>query len=113
MSLFGSNRKNGKKRYRDFVESTPNNKIENPFDDVVSGIILGSVEFVAWVKKAFLTQESDSKEIPQLKRLKPRPTPDDIIEAVCKEFDCKCETIIQKGKKRIFNGMWQFISVGK
>lgn len=102
LSLFGSKRDIAKKRYRDFVESVQNGKIENPFDDVVSGVILGSVDFVAWVKKTFLSKDSDSEEIPQLKRLKPRPTSDDLIEAVCREFGCERNTILQKGKKKNF-----------
>jgi chromosomal replication initiation ATPase DnaA len=40
--------------------------------------------------------------MPQLKSLKPRPTPNDLIEAVCKEFGCERESILQKGKKRNF-----------
>jgi len=61
---------------------------------------LGRVDFVNWVKKTFLSKESNSKEIPQLKNLKPRPTPDALIQAVSDEFDCGKESILQKGKKK-------------
>jgi len=56
--------------------------------------------FVNWVKKTFLSKESNSREIPQLKILKPRPTPDDLIQAVSDEFGCAMENILRKGKKR-------------
>ena len=36
------------------------------------------------------------------KSLKPRPTPDELIAAVFKEFDWESERILQKGKKRNF-----------
>jgi putative transposase len=98
MSLFGKDKALSKKRYRDFVESVQNDKIENPSDDVVSGAILGRVDFINWVKKTFLNK--DAKDIPQLKSLKPRPTPDDLIRAVSNEYGCERETIMQKGKKR-------------
>ena len=93
-------RDTAKKRYRDFVESVENEKIENPSDDVAGGVVLGRVDFVNWVKKTFLSKESNSKEIPQLKILKPRPTPDALIQAVSDEFGCGMESILRKGKKR-------------
>jgi chromosomal replication initiation ATPase DnaA len=61
---------------------------------------LGRVDFVNWVKNTFLSKESNSKQIPQLKILKPRPTPDALIQAVCDEFGCTIECILRKGKKR-------------
>ena len=100
LSLFGEDQDIAKKRYRDFVESVQNEKIENPSNDIVSGVILGGVDFVSWVKKTFLNKDSDSKEMPQFKNLKPRPTPDDLIQVVCNEFGCVREAILQKGKKR-------------
>jgi len=49
--------------------------------------------------KTFLSQDSNSQEILKLKILKPRPTPDDIIQAVSDEFGCGMESILRKGKK--------------
>jgi len=60
-----------KKRYRDFVESAESSD-----------------------------KESNSKEIPQLKSLKPRPTPEELTQVVSDEFGCGREIILQKGKKR-------------
>ncbi|HTP05607.1 MAG TPA: transposase [Nitrospirota bacterium] len=100
LSLFGKNQDQAKKRYRDFVESVQNQEIENPSKDIVSGVILGGVDFVNWVKQEFLSKRSDIKEIPQLRSLKPRLTPEDLISVVCEEFDCGRETILRKGKKK-------------
>jgi hypothetical protein len=100
LSLFGEDRETAKKRYRDFVDSVENEKVENPSDDVVGGVVLGRVEFVNWVKKTFLSKDSNSREIPRLKILKPRPTSDDLIQAVSEEFACGMENILRKGKKR-------------
>jgi len=99
LSLFGEDRGTAKKRYRDFVESVETRKIENPSDGVVGGVVLGRDDFVNWVKKTFLSKDSNSKEIPQLKILRPRPSSDDLIQAVCDEFGCGMESIRQKGKK--------------
>jgi hypothetical protein len=100
LSLFGEDRGIAKKRYRGFVESVESADIENPSDEVVSGVVLGGVDFVNWVKKTFLDKGSNSKEIPQLKSLKPRPMPDEVIQVVSDEFGCGREVILQKGKKR-------------
>jgi len=100
LSLFGEDPDVAKKRYRNFVESVQHEKIKNPSDDIVSGAILGGVDFINWVKKAFLSRYPDSKELPQLKGLKPRPTCDDLIQVLCNEFGCGPESILQKGKKR-------------
>ena len=101
LSLFGEDQGKAKKGYRDFVELVQNEKIENPSKDTVSGVILGGVDFVDWVKKTFLNKDSDSKEVPQLKSLT-RHTPDDLIHVLCEEFGCEVATILQKGKKRNF-----------
>jgi hypothetical protein len=54
---------------------------------------------INWVKKTFLSKDSNRKEIPHLKILKPRSTPDNLIQAVFDEFGCGMENILQKGKK--------------
>jgi putative transposase len=99
LSLFGKSRKQAFKAYRNFVEEIEPAGVENPAKDVVGGFILGRVEFVNWVKDTYLSQRSDETEIPQLKDMKPRPTPHDVVGAVCDEFGCDAEWIVQKGKK--------------
>ena len=44
-------------------------------------------------------KDSNSKEIPQLKILKPRPKPGDLIQAVFDEFGCGMEIILRERKK--------------
>jgi len=100
LSQFGGDRGIAKKRYRNFIESVEHADIRNPSDEVVGGVVLGGVDFVNWVKKSFLSKESNSREIPQLKSLKPRPTPDEITQVVSDEFGFGREIIFQKGKKR-------------
>ena len=99
LSLFGRKRKAAMERYREFVESVQNEKIENPSKDVVSGIILGGTEFINWIKRNFLSKDADIKEKPQLKSLKPGLSLEDLLTAICNEFACTREVILQKGKK--------------
>jgi len=74
--------------------------LENPVKDLSGGFILGTSDFVDWVKETFLSNRSDENEIPQLRKLKPRIHLDKIIEAVGGEFDCGAESILRKGRKR-------------
>ena len=97
LSLFGKDRKQAFKAYRSFVEDVEPARVENPAK--VGGFILGSIEFVNWVKDTYLSKRSDETEIPQLKEVKPRPTPDAVVAAVCEEFGCDAERIVQKGRK--------------
>jgi len=40
------------------------------------------------------------KELPQLRSLKPKLTPEDLVPVVCDGFECDRDTIICKGRKR-------------
>ena len=100
LSLFEKNQKHAKRRYRGFVESVQNEEIVDPSADIEGGFILGGVDFVNWVKDSFLNKDLADKEIPQLRSLKPKLTPENLLPVVCEEFDCEHDLIIQKGKKR-------------
>ncbi len=99
LSLFDKSRKIAMERYREFVESVQREKIENPSKDIVGGVILGGSEFINWIKSNFLSKNHDYKEKPQLRSLKPGLTFEDLIPAICDEYACTPETILQKGKK--------------
>jgi REP element-mobilizing transposase RayT len=99
LSLFGKSRKKACTAYRRFVEGVDPAQVENPEKDVIGGFILGSVAFVNWVKDTYLSDRSGEAEIPQLKELKPRLFPDDVVAAVSEEFGCDVEMIVQKGRK--------------
>jgi chromosomal replication initiation ATPase DnaA len=74
--------------------------LESPSRHLTEGFILGDSDFVKWVKDNFLSKRKDNKEIPQLKKLKPKVKPEAVVEAVCKEFGCSENQIIIKGKKK-------------
>jgi hypothetical protein len=98
LSLFGQKRKKAMERYREFVESVQNEKIENPSKDIVSGAILGGADSINWIKCNFLSKATGIKEKPQLKSLEPGLTSEDLLPATCNEFACTREVILQKGK---------------
>ena len=99
LSLFGKRPKTAVANYRNFVEQIDATKIENPAKNLVGGFILGSPDFVNWVKNTFLANQHEIKDIPQIKDLKDRPSPGSVVAAVCKEYRCTAELILQKGRK--------------
>jgi hypothetical protein len=100
LSNFGKRKKEAKRNYKDFVEGVDIKTLENPNRMVTEGFILGDSDFVNWIKGNFLSGRQDEKEIPQLKKLKPRVPLETVANAVCEEFGCNQEQIITKGRKK-------------
>lgn len=99
LSSFGKTVKQGQRNYTEFVEGVDAKKVQDPGRNAVSGFILGGPDFVDWIKDTFLTDRNDEGEIPQLKRLKPRVSPEAIVEKVSKEFKTDADSITAKGRK--------------
>ena len=67
LSQFGKTRKTSWKNYKRFVKDINIKELGNPSDDITGGCILGTSEFVNWVKDTFLKSRETIKEIPQLR----------------------------------------------
>jgi REP element-mobilizing transposase RayT len=100
LSNFGSNTKEARKNYKEFIEGVDINAVKDPSKQLEGGFILGDTDFVNWVKDTFLSKRDDEKEIPQLKKLKPRVAPEIIVEQVSEAFNSEAEKIRKKGLKR-------------
>ena len=51
-------------------------------------------------KETFLAKRSRKRDIPQPTELKPRQSAQRVVAAVCEEFDCTTDLILQKGRKK-------------
>lgn len=100
LSNFATSKEEAKRKYKDFVEGADIKTLENPNRQLTAGFILGDPDFVNWVKETFLSGRKDEKEIPQLKRLKPKVPLETVLKAVCEEFNCGEEQLITKGRKK-------------
>jgi REP element-mobilizing transposase RayT len=100
LGSFGSNKKEARKNYQRFVEGIDIKAVQDPSKQLAGGFILGDTNFVNWVKDTFLSKREDEKEIPQLKKLKPRLTPEIIVEQVSQAFNIEVAKIRKKGLKR-------------
>jgi REP element-mobilizing transposase RayT len=99
LSNFGKHKKQARRSYQDFVEKVDAKSLENPSDQVSEGFLLGDGNFIKWVKETFLSGRNDEKEVPQLKKLKPRVATEDVIRVVSEQFKCSENHIIAKGRK--------------
>ena len=77
------------KRYYRFVNAIANEKYDNPLDEVVSSTLLGSPNFITFVKDKFLSGEKPDKDIPALKELIDKASLKDIFDEVESVFGKK------------------------
>ncbi|GBD98979.1 chromosomal replication initiation protein [bacterium BMS3Abin07] len=100
LSYFDKKKKSAMKKYKNFVEEIDIKSLENPNKNVVGGFILGNTPFVDWVKDTFLSKMEEEKEIPALNKLRPKPSLERIVQAVCEDIGCSERDILTKGRKR-------------
>ena len=101
LSLFGKQRKRAAGNYRRFVEEATGDSLENPDKDLAGGFLLGSPAFVDWVKSTFLSKSGSAlKNHSIMTELELRPTPDQVVEAVCRAFEHNRDDILEKGRKK-------------
>lgn len=100
LSQFGRKRKEAISHYKGFVETVDAKKLQNPEKELTGGFILGTPDFINWVKESFLSKRAADNEIPQLRQLKPTIKIEMIVEAVCVEFNRDRAFVLNKGRKR-------------
>ena len=100
LSQFGKNLRQARKNYRAFVEESDPWAMEDPGRSPVGGFILGSEDFVNWVKETFLSSEKATKEKPQLNALQSGADIEAIVAATGETYDVDPDGILVKGKKR-------------
>lgn len=101
LSLFGSRTKQAKRNYQKFVDVKDWKSLQDPASgNMAGGFILGGADFVGWIKKTFLNEKKNHKEVPQLAELKSFPDLETILVEVCNQFDCDKKDIVSKGRKK-------------
>jgi hypothetical protein len=80
-SYFGGDDSRGRRQYREYVLRGIDEEIENPFEDVMHQSILGTQDFVNWVKEKLPRKES--REVPASRSLQRNLSADQVINAVC------------------------------
>jgi REP element-mobilizing transposase RayT len=81
-TYYGADSVKGRRLYRQYVCDAIGTEIENPFEAVVHQCVLGTEEFVAWVKKKL--PQKGQREMPALKKLHRHISVETIIGQVAK-----------------------------
>jgi putative transposase len=86
LSYFGQKVSTAQKGYQKFVAALVGQEYESPLDEVVSSTLLGSADFIAFIKDNFLSAKKPDKELPALKELVKKNSIQDIFEEVALVF---------------------------
>lgn len=86
LSYFGKKVSTAENEYRKFVTELFNRKYDSPLDEVISSTLLGSPDFIAFIKDKYLSGKEPAKDIPALKELTEKATIQDIIYEVDSVF---------------------------
>jgi hypothetical protein len=78
LGCFDSKKSRAKKLYRDFLTAEIEQGALDVKDIVKKGFIAGDDDFIDWVKETFIKNREEDDEIPILRQLKERITPEEI-----------------------------------
>lgn len=82
LGYFGRNFSESQKNYKYFVTIMMDEKYESPLKNVVGSALLGTQEFIGFIKDKYLFHQKDDKDLPSLKMLKREISIDSIYDEV-------------------------------
>jgi len=80
LNYFGKNRSVARSRYREFVTSLIGKSYESPIEKVVASTILGNEDFVERIRKKYLPERKDVRNVPALSMLSEQLSLEDIMK---------------------------------
>ncbi len=88
LAYFGNSESDAQKRYRTFVEFLLNKKYENPLKDTIGATLLGRPEFIDFIRKNHISNDTPDRDLPSLKKLVPQAS----LATIFKEVElCFCK----------------------
>lgn len=84
---FGKKAADAMKRYRSFVEDMLGKEYESPLKETFGTAILGTAGFIEAIMAEHLTTKEAERDLPALRQLALRPTPEEIVSAVKSVID--------------------------
>lgn len=82
LGYFGTNISSAQKSYQSFVNTLANRQYESPLEGVVSSTLLGSAEFIDFIKEKYLLCKEPDNNLPALKELSERASMREIFGEV-------------------------------
>jgi len=86
LGYFGKKVSSAQKGYQEFVNALVFEEYGSPLEQVVSSTLLGSADFIAYIKDNFISAKKPDKELPALKELVKKVSMQDIFEKVESAF---------------------------
>jgi len=83
LGYFGNKASASQKEYRKFVQSLVGQEYDSPLKNVVGSVLLGSQDFINFIKQEFISSLGPGKDLPALRQLVPRVS----MEVVFAEVD--------------------------
>jgi putative transposase len=84
LGYFGRKVKESQRNYKRFVSIFVDKKYESPLKEVFGSTILGTQEFIGFIKDKYISKQKADKDLPALKVISDRTTTEDIINQVDK-----------------------------
>ena len=91
LAEFGKDAPTARRRYAAFVRAGIGDPPASPFADAVGGLLLGSAAFGERIR-ALLAGKPADRGLPQLAKLRPRPSLAAIVGAVASHFGCSVDS---------------------
>ena len=96
-TYFGDDNAKSRRQYREYVYHALESKIENPFEEVIHQSILGTQDFVEWVKNKLPRKRQ--REVPSLTKLNREISVEKIIGEVAKVGDAQADDLRDRKTK--------------
>jgi REP element-mobilizing transposase RayT len=82
LGYFGQTVSTAQKEYQEFVTALVHQKYDSPLAEVVGSTLLGSADFIAYIKDNFIFTKKPDKDLPALKELAKKNSIQSIFEEV-------------------------------
>ena len=82
LDYFSNSTKEGRQKYRLFVEDLLGKEYESPFRNTFGAAVLGSAEFIEMVTSEHLADKGTDRAVPGIRQFKSKPEPEEILKAV-------------------------------
>jgi hypothetical protein len=96
-TYFGADTAKGRRQCREYVNQAIEGEIENPFEEVVHQSILGTQDFVEWVRQKL--PRKGQREIPSLTKLQHDISVEHILGVVAKAENAQAENLLDRKTK--------------
>jgi len=86
LTQLSSDERRARRMYRDYVREGMGEEVGNPLKKVIASTLLGSEEFVAWVRERWIGKVASHRDVPALGKLSLRPDCTSILRECEKRF---------------------------